>query len=214
MKFGDKVLSGNKQWLYKPIFAKPKTSNMKKMKLIALLLLIGSANAFAQDTIRVQVPAPVQTQPSQPKFYLNGNIGYTFDESFWGYYGEWKYKANTHYGGSVEFVLEGASTRYNERTIELTYQTMNSELVPYFSSGSNRPSSAEMTVHYVTIGGNNYFGKSRKVMGYGGLALGAAIFDGNATVDGKEQTANSTKFAMNFKLGGRIMFSDKIGLKL
>lgn len=187
---------------------------MKNLKLIAVLFLMGTANAFAQDTIRVQVPAPVQKQPSQPKFYLNGIIGYTFDESFYGYYGEWKYEAGTHYGGSVEFVLAGASTRYNERTIELSYQGMNSKLVPYFVSGSNKPSNAEMTVSYITLGGNNYFGKSRKIMGYGGLALGAAIFNGSATVDGKSQEASSTKFAMNFKLGGRIMFSDNIGLKL
>lgn len=163
------------------------------------MLMIGSASAFAQ---------------SQPKFYLNGNVGYTFDESFFGYYGEWKYKGNTHYGGSVEFVLAGASNRYNERTIELTYQGMKSDLVAYTYSGPNRPNNAEMTVSYITLGGNNYFGHSRKVMGYGGIALGAAIFDGKATVLGKNETASATKFAFNFKLGGRFMFTDNIGLKL
>lgn len=170
---------------------------MKKLKLIAALILIGSASAYAQ-----------------PKAYLNGNIGYTFDESFYGYYGEWKYKANMHYGGSAEFVLAGASTRYNERTIELTYQGMNSDLVPYFNSGSNKPANAQMTVSYITLGGNNYFGKSRKIMGYGGLALGVGIFNGTATVNNQSQDASSTKFAMNFKFGGRFMFTDNIGLKL
>jgi hypothetical protein len=170
---------------------------MKKLKLIAVLILIVSASAYAQ-----------------PKVYLNGNIGYTFDESFYGYYGEWKYKGNTHYGGSLEFVLAGASTRYNERTLELTYQGMKSDLSAFSYTGLNKPTNGEMTVSYITLGGNNYFGKSRKVMGFGGLALGAAIFDGKATVGNQTQTASATKFAMNFKGGGRFMFSENIGLKL
>lgn len=145
---------------------------------------------------------------------MNGFAGYTFDESFFGYYGEWRYKGNAHYGGSAEFVLQGASTRYNERTIELLYQGMSSDLSPNFSTGPNKPVNANMTVSYLTLGINNYIGKSRKIMGFGGVALGAAFFNGDATVNNTTQSASSTKFAINLKGGGRFMFSDNVGLKL
>ncbi len=178
------------------------TPLMKKMKLLAVAAILVSTASFAQ----MGTPGP--------KFYLNGFAGYTFDESFFAAYGEWRYKGNVHYGGSAEFVLQGASTRYNERTIELLYQGMSSDLSPNFSTGPNKPVNASMTVSYLTLGINNYVGKSRKVMGFGGIAMGAAFFNGDATVNNTSQSASSTKFAINLKGGGRFMFSDNVGLKL
>jgi hypothetical protein len=175
---------------------------MKKSFILALVAMQLSTISFAQ------------IGTTGPKAYLNGFAGYTFDESFFGVYGEWKYKGNAHYGGSAEFVLQGASTRYNERTIELLYQGMSSDLVPNFVTGPNSPKDASMTVSYLTLGINNYIGKSRKVMGFGGIAMGAAFFNGDATVGGQPQSASSTKFAINLKGGGRFMFTDNIGLKL
>jgi len=175
---------------------------MKKIKILALALVLGTSSIYAQVG-----------QPG-PKFYLNGFAGYTFDESFLSNYGEWRYKGNVHYGGSAEFVLQGASTRYNERTVELLYQGMNSDLSPNFVLGINTPSNASMTVSYLTLGINNYIGKSRKVMGFGGLAMGAAFFNGKATVNNREESASSTRFAINLKGGGRFMFTETIGLKL
>ncbi|MCU0395718.1 MAG: hypothetical protein MUF29_07395 [Chitinophagaceae bacterium] len=172
---------------------------MKKIQLTAVAVLLLAASTFAQQG---------------PKAYINGFGGYTFDESFWGYYGEWKYKGNAHYGGSAEYVLQGASTRYNERTIELLYQGMSSDLVPYFAPGANKPVNANLTVSYLTLGANNYIGKSRKVMGFGGIAMGAAFFNGSATVNSQEYSDSETKFAINLKGGGRFMFSDNVGLKL
>ncbi|HSR39547.1 MAG TPA: hypothetical protein VLL95_11580 [Phnomibacter sp.] len=176
---------------------------MKKITLLALAMLLGASSIYAQVG-----------QPG-PKFYLNGFAGYTFDESFYGGYNEWTYKGNVHYGGSAEFVLQGASTRYNERTVELLYQSMSSDLdaYAYYNNNNNRVQGS-MTVSYLTLGINNYMGKSRKVMGFGGLAMGAAFFNGDAKVDNTSQSASSTKFAINLKGGGRFMFTDNIGLKI
>jgi hypothetical protein len=175
---------------------------MKKWYLLVLVSFAWHADLSAQGGV------------FGPKFYLNGFAGYTFDESFLGYYGEWKYKGNAHYGGSAEFVLEGASTRYNERTIELLYQGMSSDLVPNFPPGIGKPTNASMNVSYLTLGVNNYIGKSRKVMGFGGIAMGAAFLSGDARINNTEQSASATKFAINLKGGGRFMFSQNVGLKL
>ncbi len=173
---------------------------MKKLFALVLTALLISSGIFAQD--------------SWPKAYLNGFVGYTFDESFYAGYGEWKYVGNVHYGGSVEFVLQGASTRYSERTIELMYQYMNSDLQNVYIGGS-KAKGANMNVNYLTIGGNNYFGQSRKIMGFGGLQLGAGFVNGTATdANSKSYSESTTKFAFNLRGGGRFMFSDKVGLKL
>lgn len=175
---------------------------MKKLILMALTAVSITSVAYSQ------------MGTTGPKFYLNGFAGYTFDESFFAAYGEWRFKGNMHYGGSAEFVLQGASTRYNERTVELLYQGMSSDLTPNFTTGPNKPINATMNVSYLTLGVNNYIGKSRKVMGFGGIAMGAAFFNGDATVNNVQESASATKFAINLKGGGRFMFSETVGLKL
>ena len=188
------------------IFDRNKYIIMKKMKLLAFVAVLISGTAMAQSTT---------SKSSSPKAYLNGAVGYTFDESFPSYYGEWKYKGNVHYGASAEFVLQGASNMYNERTVELLWQYMTSDMeqYSYYNNISNKLTGTT-AVNFVTIGGNNYFGKSRKIMGFGGLALGAAFINAKATVQNVEYSDNLTKFAMNIKGGGRFMFNDKVGLKL
>ncbi len=152
------------------------------------------------------------TAHAQPKFYLNGFGGYTFDESFsvGGFSG--KLEEAAHYGGSLEFVVRGISTTYHERTVELTYQGQSTMLNGWAYSAippaGYKPSISDVTVSYMTIGMNNYVGKSRKAMGFGGLHIGAGW------LNNKDNNQSETKFAANFKAGGRFMFTDNIGLKL
>jgi hypothetical protein len=169
---------------------------MKKLKLTAALILMLSASAFAQ-----------------PKAYLNGFTGYTFDESFTVQTFQGRFNSNVHYGGSAELVLENLSTAHSERTIEFSYQGMQTVLDGWsWPLGQLQPSPATFNVNiqYVMAGFNNYFGNTHKVMGFGGLNLGVGWMS-NQT----ESTRPSpSRFAIGLKGGGRFMFSEKVGLKL
>ncbi|QGW29389.1 hypothetical protein [Phnomibacter ginsenosidimutans] len=142
---------------------------------------------------------------AQPQIYLNGFAGYSFDESVYveGYSG--KIKGGMHYGGSVELAIPRASTRFNERTVEITYQTMSTEMRGYLLLA---PKTYDINIHYLTLGGNNYFGQNRKAMAFGGAAIGA-VWSTN-----KNNSQSVTKFAFNVKGGGRFMLADNVGLKL
>jgi hypothetical protein len=182
--------------------------------LLSVAILSLAASATAQqvaDTIVIQTakPKPIPPPAQSPKAYLNGIFGYTFDESFSvdGYTG--MLQEGSHYGGSIEFVIPKFSTPYSERTLELSYQGMSTNLEGYsYLNNSYQPKTSKAMVNYLMLGFNNYAGKTRKIMGYGGLNLGVGW------VTNKDNDESVTKFAIGLKLGGRFMFSDNVGLKI
>ncbi len=169
---------------------------MKKLQLLIATTLLLSAGAMAQ-----------------PKAYLNGFAGYTFDESFTVRTFQGRFHSNAHYGGSAELVLENLSTAHSERTIEFSYQGMQTVLDGWsWPAGQQNPSRAEynVNVQYVMAGFNNYFGHDHKIMGFGGLNMGVGWLS-NQT---ESSRPSPSRFAIGLKGGGRFMFSDKVGLKL
>ncbi len=150
---------------------------------------------------------------AQPKAYLNGFAGYTFDESFTVQTFQGRFNGNAHYGGSAELVLQALSTPHSERTVEIAYQGMQTILDGWsWPLGQNQPSRAtyNVTLNYITAGFNNYFGHDHKIMGFGGLNMGAGWMS-NQT---EPSRPSNTRFSIGLKGGGRFMFTEKVGLKL
>lgn len=150
---------------------------------------------------------------AQPKAYLNGYAGYTFAESFTVQTFQGRFNENAHYGGSAELVLQGLSTPHSERTIEIAYLGMQTVLDGWsWPLGQPNPSRAtyNVTLNYITAGFNNYFGHDHKIMGFGGLNMGAGWMS-NQT---EPSRPSNTRFSIGLKGGGRFMFSEKVGLKL
>lgn len=169
---------------------------MKKISMLLACSLLLSAGLIAQ-----------------PKAYLNGFAGYTFDESFVVQTFRGRFLSNAHYGGSVELVLENISTEHSERTVEIKYQGMQTIMDGWvWPLGQPQPSPAtyNVSLNYITAGFNNYFGHSRKVMGYGGINMGVGWLS-NQT---EKNRPSPTRFAIGLQGGGRFMFSEKVGLKL
>jgi hypothetical protein len=172
------------------------TYPMKKFSFLATISLLMSMGLMAQH-----------------KAYLNGNAGYTFDESFIVQTFNGRFMGNAHYGGSVELELQGISNPHNESTIEIAYLGMQTVLDGWvWPIGQNAPSPAtyNVTLNYITAGFNNYFGHDYKIMGFGGLNMGAGWMS-NQT---EPSRPSNTRFSIGLKGGGRFMFSEKVGLKL
>ncbi len=168
----------------------------KKLQLLIATALLISVGAIAQ-----------------PKAYINGFVGYTLDESFTVQTFQGRFHSNAHYGGSAELVLQNLSTAHSERTIEFSYQGMQTVLDGWsWPLGQQRPSEAKynVNVQYAMAGFNNYFGHDHKIMGFGGLHMGVGWMS-NQTEYSRPST---TRFAIGLKGGGRFMFSEKVGLKL
>ncbi len=178
---------------------------MKKLLAVAALVFGATIATVAQNKSIIKA--------NEAAFYINGFGGYTFDEGFsvGGFAGT--LEAAAHYGGSLEFVVKGISTTFHERTVELSWQGQSTMLNGwgYFLTpppAGYKPTSSDVATNYLTIGVNNYVGRSRKAMGFGGVAIGAGW------LKNKDNGESETKFAANIKGGGRFMFTDNIGLKL
>lgn len=147
---------------------------------------------------------------AQTRVYLNGFGGYTFAESFTVSQFAGTIKGNAHFGGSVEVSLPHRSNAYSERTIELSYQGMASTMEGWaFFNNSWRRTNDEVYGNYVMLGGNNYFGRQRKAMAFGGASIGMGWMN-NRT---KNQNTD-IRFAYAVRGGGRFMLSENIGLKV
>jgi hypothetical protein len=168
---------------------------MKKNETMALLLCT------------LLVPLLLQ---AQSRVYVNGFGGYTFAESFTVSQFSGTIKGNAHFGGSVEVSLPLPPNAYGERTIELGYLGMASTMEGWtFVNNSWRRTNDEVYGNYVLIGANNYFGRQRKAMAFGGASIGMGWMN-NRT----KNRNTDIRFAYAVRGGGRFMLSEKVGLKV
>src|SRR5436190_6592810 len=82
--------------------------------------------------------------------------------------------------------------------------------IDYYNFG-NTARTYDVGVSYAMLGLSRVM-KKDKVESYGGLLLGAAIFN-NKTPNPGEETSK-VKFALGFRLGATVWVSDRVGIKL
>ena len=162
-------------------------------KLLIFFLLFGFCSLHAQN-IR-----------------LNGYAYYVFDDKVDSYYSTTSYFNTTIRGGLVW----GAGIEYmvhNVNGVELLYLRQDSKApTTYYNLGEKR-GDFDVAINWIMLSFNRYQKfDNEKIEGYGGLGLGAAIFD-ITSPEGKSD--NSTKFGWALKLGLNIYASPKFAIKL
>ncbi|MBL7965131.1 MAG: hypothetical protein JNM31_14955 [Flavobacteriales bacterium] len=136
---------------------------------------------------------------------LNAYGGYTFQDRFPmggtynGFnYSEGRLEDGAHYGASIEFDIRP------RKALEISYQN---QMTNAYLSGTFPVEKGpyNVSLNYIMLGGVGYAPFSQKVSGFGGLMLGCAYMTGSSS---------ATKFAWGGRLGLKIDFSERVGLKL
>jgi hypothetical protein len=168
---------------------------MKKIAVIVLTFI--SLNAAAQN-IR-----------------LNGYANYVFDDRVDSYYGtgntyfDGKVKGGFQWGAGMEFMVGPFNG------VELTYyrQGTTAEAAYASSSGTDLNGRFDVNLNWIMLNGVRHLQKpGSKVEGWASGGLGVCII--NTTNTKTNNDANTTKFAWQFRAGGTIWATDKVGIKL
>jgi hypothetical protein len=155
--------------------------------LLAAILTLGAAGSMLAQQLHV-----------------NGFYGYTFRErvNISGSYNGLRYNSvvmedGAHFGGSLEFEFRP------DVAIDIRYQLQ--QTTGFADHGISR-TPFDLDVHFITMGVLRYREFSDKASGFGGLMIGAGIFDSD-----KFYTSN---FSIGVQGGVLVKFSDALGLKL
>jgi hypothetical protein len=160
---------------------------MKKAAVIVPLLLatMASISAMAQG---------VKITP----FY-----GYTVQDKVYGYYGDVTIGDGSHYGATLTY------EKSSNMAVDLMYSYQSTSFgVKILTPGTGYPSGTyKGSVSYLMLGSRHSLDFNAKVAPYGGLLIGAAIFNSDAT-------SESWKFAVGGKLGLVYHVNEKFGIML
>ena len=142
---------------------------------------------------------------------LNGYAAYVFDNKF-----DTRYSSTSYFYGKIQggeqFGLGLEYMMNPDYGIELMYFRQDTKVpVNYYSSGEVSDV-LDVALNYIMIGGARYVETGGALQPYGGLALGAAIFDNKSPLPGEPNSV--TKFAWGLRLGSNIMFGETVGLKV
>jgi hypothetical protein len=168
---------------------------MKKIAVIFLTFI--SLNAAAQN-IR-----------------LNGYANYVFDDKVDSYYGtgntyfDGKVKGGFQWGAGMEFMVGPFNG------VELTYyrQGTTAEAAYASNSGTDLNGRFDVNLNWIMLNGVRHLQKpGSKVEGWASGGLGVCII--NTTNTKTNNDASATKFAWQFRAGGTIWATDKVGIKL
>lgn len=147
--------------------------------------------------------APAATLFAQ-QLHLNAFAGYTFRErvNIAGTYNGLRYNSvvmedGEHFGGSLEFEF-----RPNV-AIDIRYQYQPT--TGFADHGISR-TPFNLDVHFITLGVLRYREFSEKASGFGGLMIGAGIFDSDKFYH--------SNFSVGVQGGVLVKFSDALGLRL
>lgn len=170
----------------------PRINILKTMTHVSFPVRLALIMSLAGSAFSVSA----QDQPVR----LNLYGGYTFADkfNFSGYvgYDQAKIDEAAHFGAGLEF-------EFKPRTaLEIYYQQQNTtgRLL-----GALNDVSTDVNVSYIMLGGMQYAGNDR-IKGYGGLLVGAAIFNSDE--------ASSTKLGIGGRLGLLITPNERIGIRL
>ena len=160
---------------------------MNRLKLLPLLILISIAGSSTAQGLK-----------------LTGFAGYTIQDKAYGYYGDLTIGDGMHFGGTLSKELS------NQMSVDLTYsyQSTTFGVKDYSSITNNLSGNYSGSVSYLMLGSTHSPDFSAKVAPYGGIMLGAAIFNA------KEIISETWKFAVGAKLGAVIHVNDKVGIMI
>lgn len=130
-------------------------------------------------------------------------VGYTFPDKVYGYYGDATIGDGTSYGAVLTY------ERSSNLGIDLmySYQTTSFGLSGISPGSGYQPGTFPGSVSYLMLGSRHSPDFNAKIAPYGGLLVGAAIFNSDVT-------SESWKFAVGGKLGLVYHFNEKFGLML
>ncbi len=160
---------------------------MKKAAVIVSLLLATMAS----------LPAIAQGVKITP-FY-----GYTVQDKVYGYYGDVTIGDGSHYGATLTY------EKSSNLAVDLMYSYQSTSFgVKILTPGTGYPSGTYSgSVSYLMLGSRHSMDFNAKVAPYGGLLIGAAIFNSDVT-------SETWKFAVGGKLGLVYHVNEKFGIML
>ncbi len=158
----------------------------KSISIIALVLLVFSANAQEPRTVS-----------------LNVYGGYTFTDrvKFDAFYAD--VKGAFEYGAGLEYFVQRNSS------VELKYTRMGTDVPLYTYNGNQQNKGGESgTVQFINIGGNHYFASSTsaRAIPFIGGAIGVGILNGPEN--------SSTKFGWDVQAGVKLRTQGPVAFKL
>ncbi len=143
---------------------------------------------------------------------LNGYAMYVFDDAVDSYSSNTSYFNTTIRGGLVwgaglEYMVHGSNG------VELLYMRQDTKAPTSYYDAGDKNGDFDVAINWIMLSFNRYQKfENEKIEGYGGLALGAAIFDIENPAKTRKESA--TKFGWGLKLGVNIFASEKFGIKL
>lgn len=130
--------------------------------------------------------------------------GYTIQDKVYGYYGDVIIGDGAHYGVSLAF--EKSSNLAADLTY--SYQSTTFQVKDVYTIGpSNQSGNYNGSVSYLMLGSKHSPDFNAKLAPYGGLMIGAAIF--NSTI-----TSETWKFAVGARLGAVYHINEKFGIMI
>lgn len=160
-------------------------SSKVKVFVVLLIAMSGVSSAWAQGV------------------KLTPFIGYTFPDKVFGYYGDVTIGDGTSYGAVLTY--EKSSTLAVD--LMYSYQSTSYGLTAISPGSGYQPGTFPGTVSYLMLGSKHSPDFNAKVAPYGGMLVGAAIFN-------SDRTSEAWKFAVGGKLGLVYHFNEKFGLML
>ena len=159
---------------------------MKRNRLVLVLLALGcSLTAFGQG------------------IKLTPFGGYTIQDRVYGYYGDMVIKDGVHYGLNLTY------EKSSNLGIDLLYshQATQFQVYDYSLGVGNKTGNIDGSVSYLMLGSRHSPDFNAKLSPYGGVLLGAAIFNSKAT-------SETWKFAVGARLGAVYHINDKFGIMI
>lgn len=157
---------------------------MKKIFVLAGLILFGASMAWAQPTVT-----------------LLTFESYTFADQFDTEYGTGKIEDGFQWGGGLEFGMS------ETMAVELIYQNLTTD-VSY--QGFDRRYNGSAVINYALLGGTRYLPVNEKISGFGTFNAGVGWINPDESL----ASESVTKFSLGGRLGVRIQTSEKISIRL
>ena len=166
---------------------------MKKFTLSVLIVLM----SLSATTLNAQ---------TEPKFELSPMVGYQLSGNIQYYQGEFRIQDAMNYGAYFNVLVA------RQQRLELGYSIMSTtaEFIPYASYiGDYNRWTGDANIHYINIGGVGEIPTESAVTLFGGISLGATIFD-------IKEPGITDVWRMNLAVKGglKIAVSDKVGIRL
>lgn len=128
--------------------------------------------------------------------------GYTIQDKVYGYYGDVTIGDGAHYGASL------AVEKSSNLAVDLTYSYQSTTFgVKDYSIGVGQSGNYTGSVSYLMLGSKHSPDFNAKLSPYGGVMLGAAIFNSKIT-------SEAWKFAVGMKLGAVYHINEKFGIMI